>query len=576
MKAPDPLFVNRVGELDEFDALLRDINRDRRRHVALLGLRRIGKTMLLDEVRRRHPEFAVAYLALDESVSNPEDFAKAFVSELLRTAALRKGIQPLFVLEDEALTAAAEGVHPSLVPFVQEILGLAVRSSYGALLAAVMAFPARLSETLDMPMLVMLDEFQDVTRLRQFKGTENLLGAIRAALDRRCRVGFAVAGSRVTALRNLLAESDSPLFTRFQSIEVGPFAQEATTEFATLIWDEDGAYYDPDASVRLYRLTGGWPLYVQAVAQRARQIVRASTGQVTPEVIDLAFHQELFGRGATMAQHCRYLLETATKSDSKSRQGVLTDVLRQVALRQPLTRISLVRRLVRHHSKAEIYRAVNRLIENDFVAEQDGTLTLLDRIFGLWLSSEPARQNPEALLASQSAMQKLLSWYEQRHTEDRQAMGDLFEKRVQNLVRQFKGQKVEGKLFASEVDVQLPNPREITANLSVNDPKGLYSDGPDTYELDLLIQGDDPREVWAVEDKHRKTAITIPMIERFQKTVRAVEKAKGLTFSHLWMVATKGIRSESQDRAKAEGIMVTGIRQLGKLEKLAASGWKAS
>ncbi|MHB1161569.1 MAG: ATP-binding protein, partial [Chloroflexota bacterium] len=496
--------------------------------------------------------------------------------ELLRTAALRKGIQPPLVLEDEALTATAESTLPSLVPLVQEILGLAERGSYGALLAAVMAFPARLSEALDMPMLVMLDEFQDITRLRQFRDAGNLLGTIRAALDRKSRVGFAVAGSRVTALRNLIGASESPLFTRFQPIEVGPFAQEATTELATLIWDEDGVESDPDASVRLYRLTGGWPLYVQAVAQRARQIARTSTGQVTPEIIDLAFYHELFGRGATMALHCRYLLETATKTDSESRQGILTDVLRQVALRQPLTRVSLVRRLARHHSKSEIHRAVNRLIENDFVSEQEGTLTLLDRIFGLWLSSEPARQNPEALLANQSARQKLLSWYEQRHAEDRQEMGDLFEKRVENLVRQFKGQRVEGRLFASDVDVELPNPRQIIVNMKVYDPKGLYGDGADTYEMDLVILVDDQQESWAVEDKHRKTAITIPMIERFLTTVRVLEKAKGLTFSHFWMVATKGIRSEAQARAKAEGIMVTGVRQLGKLEKLAASGWKTS
>ena len=51
----EPLFVDRLRELAEFDALLDALTRGRRRHLALLGLRRIGKTMLLDEVRRRHP-----------------------------------------------------------------------------------------------------------------------------------------------------------------------------------------------------------------------------------------------------------------------------------------------------------------------------------------------------------------------------------------------------------------------------------------------------------------------------------------------------------------------------------------
>ncbi|MCL4465575.1 MAG: hypothetical protein M1389_06045 [Chloroflexi bacterium] len=98
-----------------------------------------------------------------------------------------------------------------------------------------MAFPSRLSDLLDIPLLLMLDEFQDITRLHKFPGTDNLLGTIRAALDRPGRVGFTVAGSRVTALRNLLSESEKPLLTRFLPLEVGPFGSEATAELATRV-----------------------------------------------------------------------------------------------------------------------------------------------------------------------------------------------------------------------------------------------------------------------------------------------------------------------------------------------------
>ena len=77
------IFVNRARELDEFETLLRDLDRGRRRHLALLGLRRIGKTVLLDEVRRRHPGFAITYLALDDVASSPETFARSLVGQIV-------------------------------------------------------------------------------------------------------------------------------------------------------------------------------------------------------------------------------------------------------------------------------------------------------------------------------------------------------------------------------------------------------------------------------------------------------------------------------------------------------------
>lgn len=75
--APDPLFVDRANELAEFDVILARLAQGIRRHVGLLGLRRIGKTVLVDQVRRRHPTEAIAYVSVDEVVSTPEDFVGA-------------------------------------------------------------------------------------------------------------------------------------------------------------------------------------------------------------------------------------------------------------------------------------------------------------------------------------------------------------------------------------------------------------------------------------------------------------------------------------------------------------------
>ena len=564
----EPLFVDRERELAEFAALLSDLARGRRRHLALLGLRRIGKTMLLDEVRRRHPQEAIAYLALDEVVSTPEDFARALLAETLRAAAITGG--PLSP-SNEDLRALARRLHPGLGPSLENLLSLlAARENHGALLMAALRFPDEVSRALQRPLLLMLDEFQDLVRLRAFPGTENLLGAVRAALDRPGLVAYTVAGSRVSAMRGLLGDSDSPLFTRFEPLELGPFSPEGSAELAQRLWVEGDPRYEPDALARLHRLSGGWPLYVHALAARAGQLARAGDGVVSPETVDIAFQQELFGRAANIGQNCRYLLETALRADADAQRNTHEAVLRQVARWQPLTRASLVRRLSRHDTPAQIYRAINRLIENDFIVESEGLLSLFDPVFAVWLTVEPARRDPAAAMADPS-IRRLLVHYEAQHAQDRTTMGLLFERRIENLARQFRGQAVEGRLFGVEGMVALPTVRQA-GRVRLDDPQGLYCNRQDTYDLDIVTTGEGEQDTWAIEAKHRRGAVTEAMVRRFLISAQAVARARGLRFARLWIVASRGIRPDALSLAQSAGAYSSGLRQVERLERwLAAS-----
>jgi AAA+ ATPase superfamily predicted ATPase len=184
----DLLFVNRATELDEFNALLTDLNGGHQRHLALLGLRRIGKTVLLDEVRRRHPTFAIAYLALDEAVSTPEDFARAYLHEVLRAVTTTKNMAAPEGQSDKQLRQVAQQLEQTAVAALEAALApLAtgrIRTSYAALFVATMRFPSMVAMSASIPLVVMFDEFQEITRLLAFPGSDNLMGTLRAALDR--------------------------------------------------------------------------------------------------------------------------------------------------------------------------------------------------------------------------------------------------------------------------------------------------------------------------------------------------------------------------------------------------------
>lgn len=561
----EPLFVDRATEIAALDDVLRLLPRTIRRHTALLGLRRIGKTLLLDEVRRRHPMISIARLDVDAIVTSPEHFARAFVSETL-AAVLRARAEHAYVAQtDDGLRAMAANLHADLALAVADILDAMRAEAHGHLLQRALQFPAEVSERLATPLLLMLDEFQDIIRLRAFPETDNLLGVFRAALDRPAQVAFVIAGSRVTAMRHLIEDGASPLFTRFTPLELHPFHPEATFELASRIW-EDESQFEPDAAVRLHRLTGGWPFYVHAVAVRVRALALSGPDVITPDLVDIAFQQELIGRGGNVSLHCQYLLRTATETDSITRRNRLEAILREVAQEGALPRARLARRLTRHYSQTEVYLSINELIDEDFLVEGDGALRLADPVFATWLNVEPDRRDPLTSLGNPQALQRLLSWYEAQHAGDRAEMGHLFEQQVENLARQFRSQVVPGRLFGVDEDITLPTTRSAKG-MRLDDPSGQFGAGPDSYELDLVVTGEAGGEIWAVECKHRRGALTRLMVERFLQSTRAIERARGIHFTRLWIVAPRGIRPDANELATAEGILRSGRRQLEALAR---------
>src|SRR5436309_1631612 len=104
----DPIFVDRRTELQLFADVLAALRAGERRHLALLGLRRIGKTVLLDEVRARYPDACIVRIAVDTVVSTPEGFALD-VAALILQGALRATGQPRTVTSQPRSIALAAG-----------------------------------------------------------------------------------------------------------------------------------------------------------------------------------------------------------------------------------------------------------------------------------------------------------------------------------------------------------------------------------------------------------------------------------------------------------------------------------
>lgn len=571
-RASEPVFVNRRTQLRLFDELLASLAHGERRHVALLGLRRIGKTILLDEVRARHPEVCIVKIAVDTVVSTPETFALELAAGTLQAALKSRGSTRLVTTQLRSLSAAAGLLNEAIVAHLDELLELvdASQRNYGQLLAKTFVFPAAVSDTLGLPILIMLDEFQDIRRLRNFPGSDNLWAALREALDRRGRVAFAIAGSIVTALRTILRAGTDPLFTRFDEVALPAFAPEDTASLVTGVWDRSGFAWDQNATQRVHTLSQGFPFYAHVLARAAADLARGGDDRVLGEHVDTAFQQQLLDRDSALAIYMQYLLGQAISGVRG--ENIPEAILRYLAQHEG-SRMTDVARALRR-GIGQVRDVALELVAIDVLRrEADGGVWFVDPLFPVWIASERDRQGASGAIvpiADPQARGRVLQLHQERVQALQDTVGALFEKRVHNVLRQFRGQRVSSRLFGNPSGaadhtgtIQLPVVSDVR-RLDLPDPAGQFSGRSGSVEIDAATDG---TETWLVECKHVRAGVTAADVEQFLRKRGLFERATGRHVDRLWIVSASGLRANARERCEREGVYHSGERDITRLER---------
>jgi hypothetical protein len=142
-------------------------------------------------------------------------------------------------------------------------------------------------------------------------------------------------------------------------------------------------------------------------------------------------------------------------------------VLRSLAQREGRRVADIARGLRR--TVGQVRDVVLELIGIDVLRrEADGGVWLLP----VWLALERDRQAPPAALTDPRAGTRVLQTYQERLRALQEAAGALFEARVHNLLRQFRGQTVSGRLLGAGGDtVTLPTVQDVR-RITLPDPEG--------------------------------------------------------------------------------------------------------
>ncbi len=547
-------FTNRAHELSVLASVAEDLREGRPQHVALFGLRRIGKTLLAQEqVIRLLDRGVVApvYLDMEGICSAPDPFAQRYIG-LICYWVLAEGEGPVepYLTADRLLeTEAAE------VPLVARTTGALVRAlgrrktDYALLLKLAFDFPEQLAQALDRPVMCFLDEFPELASLGNFPGVGDPLKRFRASMQQQARVAYVITGSAVTAMERLVRDHESPLFLQFRALELQPFTQEDTERLVERMFGP----LPPQAQSAVYTYTFGHPFYVTALTGRLRDLVPTAEA-VDVERVEQAFLLETLSRQGQIYGYCRYLYDISLQ---KARgYGLLKALLQILAEEEGLSLSELAGRLRRQASATREY--LRWLMEVDLVIQEEKRYYYRDPVLRFWVAytsqgvevdAFPRREDLSST-SSIEGLEGLVGDLSERFQRVSTQLGRAKESEVRELLRKLAGRTVDGELLGQEESVRIPDFTSVERYLS---PDGQV-------ELDALAEND---ERWVVEVKWRLKRVGKGELEQLVKHAEQFE-------ARAWCVSQAGFTPEAVEFAEEHKVMISGADELKGLSKLVA------
>lgn len=532
------LFTNRAHELSVLANVAEDLRGGHPRHVALFGLRRVGKTLLAQEQVVRllaRGDVAPVYLDMEGICSAPEPFAQRYVG-LTCYWILSEGEGPVdhYLTADRLLeTEAAQ------VPLIARTAGALIRElgrpkpDYSAFLRLAFDFPEQLAEAMDRSIMCFLDEFPELTTLGNFPGIGDPLKHFRASLQQQSRVSYVITGSAITAMETLVRDHESPLFLQFRALELEPFTEEDTKQLVERLFGS----LVPAPQSAVYTYTFGHPFYITALTERLRDLVGAPE-EAEVEDVEQAFLLETLSRQGQIYGYCRYLHDISLQ---KARgYGLLKALLQLLAEEEGLSLSELARRLRRQASATREY--LRLLMEIDLIVEAEKRYYYRDPVLRFWVAHTTRGVEVDAFPRRED-LESLIGDLSERFQRVSSQLGRAKESEVRELLRQLAGQTVRGELFGIDEPVHIPDFEQVERYLS---PDGRI-------ELDALAEADS--EQWVVEVKWRLKRVGTGELRQLMERARQFD-------ARPWCVSQAGFTPDAREFAREHDILVSSAAEM--------------
>jgi hypothetical protein len=432
-------FVNRIVELDYIHRLAEQTRAARKkRHLAFIGVRRIGKSWIVARYAANNPPLAVAEVAVDSASATLPQFLRAFVRATVNgVARLRNEPELDRTADDRSILALAARLDARLGEQVIRAQTAATqrRPDNQHLFESALAFPEAIAVALDQPFLVVADEFQHIVdlavyppfdagrRLRTGEARQRLLGVVRHELENAVRVGWVVTGSSIRLMQDVL--NAGPLMGRFDVRMVGPFDTEDCIAHADTIWAESGVEGHPAATDRVVRLTQGHPFYTDVTCTEAANIARSLHRAVSADMVETAFVAAALHPNGQIAIACREMYASVAQRTPGLRG--LVDGL--AAIPEPAA-LAAIGDHVGITAPLSLYRFADELVGLGIFAVPDPRTphryAFADPVFRYWVAKSKDPDVGSAIINPES-IRRLARLYDEAYRREREVHGHLSE-----------------------------------------------------------------------------------------------------------------------------------------------------
>ncbi|MBN1314811.1 MAG: restriction endonuclease [Anaerolineales bacterium] len=536
-----------------------------RKHLALSGLRRVGKTVVMKEFLRRSlldkdDRIAVVYMDLTRLSRTPETFTVQYLGYLLYwlandgSARLENCMNQTTQLTMVGRMGYSE-LTDSFSHFYQELQK--AKPDQHFLLEMAFNAPEVYARASGQKVMILIDEFPEILALDNFYQVGDVLALFRSVLQAQSRVGYVVAGSMIGLMERIFLQAESPLFVHFQMESIGHFGKDDCAALARKRLAIISEKVPADVLAMIYRVTGGHPFYIYATCTRIIESVVLLQKKLTPETVQEAFTLETLGSTGRIYNLCRYVLEQSLQN---VRGETMPQAILQVLAQEPggmsLTEIS--GRLKR--PSGAMRKVLNWLIDADLIEQRDDkTYVYRDAVLQIWVAYYYSGLQLTGL-PSQQVLSSLVKELMERYQRVSNELGQAKESQVRELLQRFRGQEIDGELLGLSGTITLPVLNRVAPFIS---PDGQV-------EIDALAEGS---ERWAVEIKWRGR------LSGRKELGKLSSSADWLAEHHLparaWFISKSGFTTDAIEYARQVGMMVTDgrgieemIKELGKKSDL--------
>lgn len=373
------LFTNRESELKRLEILLDQMNQGSLERITLFGLRRIGKSLVAKEFIRRIFKEKIEkvlpiFINFEGICSSTSLFAEKFICQTYFWS--RKDLSSSLGNLNQLLRIAPKEkvVQETIAQFNEEISKRELNQIN--LLELAFSFPEKLANEINKKIILILDEFQELTTLRH--QVEDPLKIFRKELEKQNEVSYILLGSIISLMKKLIGEHKSPLFGQFEKIELKPFTKEATRKLVQKIIKID----DPCCQQLIYKYSTGNPFYAHHLARRILILKQSLNLEVKPEIVRQAFLIETLSKEGKIYDFCNYIYSTSL--EKAKGYGALKAVLNILAQEQGLTLTEISRRMSKIPPTVKDY--LEALEDVDLIVNKNNRYYYQDPVLRYWVA----------------------------------------------------------------------------------------------------------------------------------------------------------------------------------------------